>query len=249
MKMNAKPKGWRIGSTDTRFADIAPSSYDAEARSVECVISMGSPVQRFYGTEQLRIAKNAVILDRMKTSGIPLLDSHQQDGIDKHLGRFARTWIASRDGQPALMGQIVFNDTERGRLAEGMVKRGEIAGISAGYTVREWEVSDKDGRIIDPETTRINFDDDLTFTATRWELHEGSLVSVPADAASMIRSLGSGKDRQHPAIDEFERRAVRITKRFGDSSITYEFPPTNKNNEDVRARMQARQAMYARMRT
>lgn len=241
------------GEIDTRFADVKPSSYNEKARTVDAVISVGSPVQRFYGTEVLRISKDAVDTSRMNSAGIPLLDSHQQSGIDNHLGRFTKTWIA-RD---ALMGTIQFNDTPRGRQAEGMVKRGEIAGISAGYTVNEWQITDANGRVIDPEIERIRYDeDDLTFTAIKWSLHEASLVSVPADPQSYIRSLGSGKDRQHPMIDDFERRAVRVTKRFGDASITYEFDPTaitggskkSNHNEEARARMQARQRMIDRMR-
>jgi hypothetical protein len=154
---------------------------------------MGSPVQRFYGTEVLRISPEAVNLDRM-TGGsiIPLLDSHQAAGINNALGRFTKTWFR-RGG---LMGTIAFNETPNGELAMGMVERGEIAGISAGYCVNEWEITDSDGRVIDPDVERVRWDEDgLTFTATRWSLHEGSLVTVPADSLSGIRSMGSGLDR------------------------------------------------------
>src|SRR6185437_17069396 len=103
---------------------------------------------------------------------------------------------------------------------EGMVARGEIKGISAGYQVREWEVTDGDGRVVDPE--RISFDGDLTFTAVRWELLEGSLVSVPADAPAMIRSMGGSNP-------DGTGRA--------------------EHNADVLARMQARQDVIDRMRS
>lgn len=191
--MKNKTFDWRRISQEKRLASVttSPSSYDADARTVECIISMGSPVSRYYGTETLRISQDAVILDRMKQSGIPLLDSHNQHGIDNALGRFSRVWVGTEKGKPALLGRITFNDTERGRLAEGMVARGEIKGISAGYQVREWEIRDKNGTVLDPEIMRINFDDDLTFEATRWELLEGSLVSVPADGVALIRSFGN----------------------------------------------------------
>ncbi|KJC60477.1 hypothetical protein UP10_12750 [Bradyrhizobium sp. LTSPM299] len=148
------------------------------------MISTGSPVVRPYGTEVLRIAREAVKLDRMKSSGIPLLDSHQQVGLNNHLGRFVDMWIMG-GAKPALMGRILFNETREGKRAEGMVARGEIAGISAGYRVNEWEIKDSKGRVIDPEVENLRWDDDLTFTATSWELFEGSLVSVPADAARL----------------------------------------------------------------
>jgi phage head maturation protease len=190
--MNYHPRGVAPGQTQTRFASTKPSSYDAETRTVNCVISTGSPVVRFYGTEKLRISADAIDLSRMSSSGIPVLDSHQQTGISNALGRIVKVWFARN----ALMGTIAFNDTPEGRKAEGMVARGEIAGISAGYTVREWEITDKSGKVLDPEVQRINFDDDLTFTAKRWELVESSLVSVPSDSAAMVRSLGGSHDRQ-----------------------------------------------------
>jgi hypothetical protein len=205
------PPGLARGSTAKRFADVAPSSYDKKKRTVQAVISKGSAVQRWYGTEKLKISSDAVILDRMGTSGIPLLDSHNQYGIDNALGCFTRTWV-TRD---ALMGEITFNDTDRGRRAEGMVARGEIKGISAGYTVREWEITDKDGRVLDPENDRLATDGSLTFTATSWELLAGSLVSVPADAPSMIRSIsfGSGRDRVLPTQSTpIGRRAAALAR-------------------------------------
>jgi hypothetical protein len=238
---SAGPRGWCAGATDTRFADVAPQSYDKKSRTVDAVLSMGSPVKRFYGTEILRIDEKSVMLQRM-ASGIPLLDSHNQASISNALGRVTETWF----NRGALMGKLKFNDTKEGRIAEGMVARGEIAGISAGYRVDEWEIADQDGRAIDPEKEMVRWDDDLTFTATRWELLEASLVAVPADGAAGIRSLGSGGDRPVPEVDELARRSIRIIKRFGDASVTYEFPEIGRAKllADIQARMQARQAMH-----
>jgi hypothetical protein len=183
------PRGWHAGLVEHRFLDTKPTSFDASTRTVDAVISMGSPVVRFYGTEVLRISPEAVGLDRMKGgSMIPLLDSHQGGGIANALGRITSTWFA----RSALWGKLAFNETPNGDLAMGMVERGEITGISAGYMVREWEIADAKGNILDPEVSQIRWDDDLTFTAVRWDLHEASLVSVPADPLSGIRSLGGG---------------------------------------------------------
>jgi hypothetical protein len=185
--------GPKAGAIETRFADSKPTSFNAASRTVDCIISMGSPVTRFYGTECLRITPEAVNLDRMKGgSMIPLLDSHQGVGIANALGRFTKTWF----NRGALWGTIAFNETPQGEMAMGMVARGEIAGISAGYQVSEWEITDSDGRVIDPEVERIRWDEDgLKFEAVKWSLHEGSLVSVPADPKSSIRSLGDRVDR------------------------------------------------------
>jgi hypothetical protein len=215
------PRGWTRDQITTRFSNTAPSpsSYDKMNHTVDCVISVGSPVVRFYGVEKLRISPEAVDLERMKNgSMIPLLDSHQNAGIVNALGRFQNIWI--NGGK--LMGKILFNQTLNGQLAEGMVERGEIAGISAGYQVREWEITDADGSVIDPESQQVRWEDGLTFTATRWSLHEGSLVSVPADHLSGIRSLRSGAK-------------VSVPISAGELA-------------NVRARMQARQRMIDRIR-
>jgi phage head maturation protease len=85
------------------------------------------------------------------------------------------------------MATLTFNQTPQGDEALGMISRGEITGVSAGYRVTEWQVADEDGRIIDPETTQWN--DGLTFTALKWELLEISIVSVPADSLAGVRSF------------------------------------------------------------
>jgi len=102
-------------------------------------------------------------------------------------------------------------------MAEGMVERGEIAGISAGYCVREWEISDDAGKILDPDNQQIRWDDNLTFTATRWSLHEGSLVSVPADHLSGIRSMGTNANTiaDIRARMQARQRMSDLNSRFG----------------------------------
>jgi phage head maturation protease len=192
------PRGWSPGKTETRFADSKPTSFNAKTRSVDCIISMGSPVTRFYGVEKLLISPEAVDLSRMKGgSMIPVLDSHQAGSIGNALGKITKTWF-SRGG---LWGTIHFNETPQGELALGMTERGEISGTSAGYCVRDWEITDSDGRVIDPEVERIRWDETgLTFTAVRWSLHECSICTIPADPLSGIRAMGTGLDRAFPGV-------------------------------------------------
>jgi len=177
--------GWHPGLIETRVAAISAKTYSKSERAVDAVISRGSPVKRFYGTETLRIHKDAVMTERLKSGGIPILDSHRQDSITSSLGRMSKVWF---DRGPSLMGRISFNETMEGERAEGMVARGEIGAVSAGYRVETWEIRDSNGKVIDPEVHKVRWDDDLSFEATRWELLEASLVAVPADASAVIRS-------------------------------------------------------------
>jgi hypothetical protein len=184
------PRGWRQDQVLHRFDSSTastPLSYDATARSVNAVLSVGSPVQRVYGVERLRITPESIDLNRVRNGSAPLLDSHQGTSIKNVLGRIQSAWF----DKGALMGKLLFAATEEGKVAEGMVARGEINATSLGYRVEEWEITDADNNILDPEKNHISWDDDLTYTATRFEILECSLVSVPADAQALIRQLAT----------------------------------------------------------
>ncbi|MGY4433973.1 hypothetical protein ACVWWO_006450 [Bradyrhizobium sp. F1.13.1] len=119
-----------------------------------------------------------------------------RNGIGNVLGQIRRAWFSG----DALVGLFSFADTPQGRMAEQMVARGEIRGVSIGYRVNEWEVRDDDGRVLNPDKDRIPLGDDLVFEAKRWELLEASLVSVPADASASIRSLAAIESGARGAI-------------------------------------------------
>lgn len=193
-----------------RFTAMAPRSYDAKKRAVEATLSMGSPVKRIFGTEKLDVSPQAIDLKRLTTSGVPVLDSHNITGIEHVLGRIDDVWFDKK----SLMGRIVFADTESGRRAEGMVARGELTGISVGYRVDQWEIADENGRVLNPKIDFVPFDAELTYTGKRWELLEASLVSVPADSASSVRSIessGNAQDNRSNIMAENIERAEEIT--------------------------------------
>jgi HK97 family phage prohead protease len=197
--MTVTPRGWTPGTIERRFANTAPLSYSEDERAVTAVLSRGADVRRVYGTERLRITRAAINTDRLRSSGIPLLDSHQSSGINNALGKVSRVWF-SPDGAE-LLGRLTFNDTRQGRIAEKMVARGEISGVSIGYRVDEWSVTDGNGDPVNQDHAR--WDDDLVYEAVRWTLLECSLVSVPADADAAIRSLGN---RHFDSISEIRTR-------------------------------------------
>jgi hypothetical protein len=178
------PRSWAPPDTQRRFADIG--TYDQQAHTAQAILSVGAEVTRSYGVEALMIAPSAVDLGRVRNGLCPVLDSHQIAGIDNVLGRVTDAWFESG----RLVGAIAFD--QNGRKAEDMVARGAIKGVSIGYSVSEWRVSDSNGNIVDPDRDRLSWDAEYRFTAVKWELLEVSLVSVPADPAAMIRSRSLG---------------------------------------------------------
>jgi len=225
-----------FGDTATRLL-ARPMTFDKTEHTVEAVLSVGSPVKRFYGTEILKISADAIDLSRIKTGGVPVLNSHDQFNALGILGKVDSSWItANSSGKNELRGLLRFSQTDEGIKAAGMVERGEIAGISAGYRVETWLITDAEGRVIDPEVDRIRFDDDLTFTATRWTLLEASLCAIPADQLSTIRMRGGDC-----AVPD----AIFALAGIGAAEVA-PLPAAGFSVSDAIARTRARQAMHDR---
>lgn len=182
--MTSGPPSWLPSTIIQRYATVTPSSVDTVTRSVSCIISSGAPVVRFYGIEVLEISRAAIDTSRVALGLCPVLDSHQATTIISALGIVTESWIQGR----SLWGRLQFNETPQGELAFGMVRRGELNGISAGYRVTRWRLEDEDGEILDQENTYWSDGDNFTYIAERWELLECSCVNIAADAGAGIRN-------------------------------------------------------------
>ena len=152
-------------------APFTPATIDEANRTVELIASTGAGVVRadFDGPfiERLEVTQAAVDLSRL--DGMPLLDSHRQDGLDRILGVVRGVRF---DG-----GNLVVK-VEFSPRAEAVwtdVRAGIIRNVSIGYGPLKW----KEGT--DAKGARIR-------TITRWELQEVSLVPVGADPAAKVRS-------------------------------------------------------------
>lgn len=159
------------GQVQTRFASFVPESYDASTRSVEAVFSTGARRRTWFGFEELEISPEAVNLSRVAAGQVRALDHHNQYQIEAIVGSVTESRVEGAN----LVGRIVFADTDFGRKVEGMVARGELSGISVGYTIETIE--------------RVGVEDERDiWRVTRWTLMEVSFVSVPADASAGVRS-------------------------------------------------------------
>lgn len=201
-RLAAPPSG-----PQARFAAFQPETYNADTRTVELVLSIGAAVNRGYWIEELEISTSAVDISRVARGLVPLLDSHNRWSLGAILGKIMAVRFETVDGAMALTATAAFADTVQGREAEAMVQRGELRGVSIGYNPTAWQVVS-----IDAET------EVRTWRATRWELTEASLVSVPADAAAGVRSAQtpSGQAAGSPGStaaptseDEDMRRSLR----------------------------------------
>lgn len=149
---------------ETRSASFAPTSLNREAGTVEVVISTGADVKRPGYIERLAIGRENVTL----APRLPVLDSHRQASIADVKGKVDS--VRFDDG--AIVATLRISDPD----ALAAIERGDVTGVSIGYSVTAWE------------ETAVPQSRDRVRTATAWTLKEVSLVAIPADPSALIRS-------------------------------------------------------------
>lgn len=156
----------------TREALLPRSSWNAETRTFDMVMSVGAPVERF--------DMNGVFDEVLDLRGasmpalVPLLDTHNRFGLDGKLGEV--TGIRLERGQ--LIGTATLS--RHAPLAQRIAAElgdGVKYGVSIGYQVHAWSEQ------TDPTTKR------RTKQATSFDVLEASLVAIPADPAATTRSF------------------------------------------------------------
>lgn len=154
----------------TRRAPITPSSYSADAQTVEAVISTGAPVRRrdHRGVYIERLDLSAV--DPATLIGLPVLDNHRQSGSEHVVGVITE---ARRD--PAgLVATIRLSQADDVASTRTKVAEGVLRGVSIGYSEISRVETVENGERVRTVTPRIR---------------EASFVATPADPAAVIRSV------------------------------------------------------------
>jgi HK97 family phage prohead protease len=183
------------GGRGQRDLAITPSSYNAEARTVEAILSSGAAVRRYYFTEELEISDDAIDLSRVTAGVCSLLDTHQQYSLENKIGMI----VSARVENGQLIGVFSFADTPKAREIEARVAAGEVRAISVGYRVTRWQISQTD------DTGHE------TWRAVAWELLEASFVSVPADPNAVVRSAPSTSPHGQQQEDDMKRNLPGAT--------------------------------------
>lgn len=176
----------------TRRASINASSFNAKENTFSAVISAGTPVKRrdpFDGSlyfEALAITPAAVRLGRVKDGVVPLLNSHRSNSLADRLGIVT----ATRMEYGRLIADIRLSQSDDANAVAADIAAGTPPNVSIGYQVHAMtEAASSRG-------------DTPTHTATDWELMEVSLVPIPADPKTHIRSQkGLDMDDQDEGID------------------------------------------------
>lgn len=161
-----------------RAAPLRPNTFDAEANTVELVLSTGAAVQRAGYVEKLDI--NGA--DLRGAVGAPVLDTHNQGSTRSVLGVIVKAWKA--DGEIRARVQLSKRADVAGIV--GDIREGILRNVSIGYSVKRWADS------TDSKGNRVR-------TAVAWSIHEASIVPISADKGAQTRSMKMRKTKKGSA--------------------------------------------------
>jgi len=210
-------------------AAFTPSTVNAEARTVEVVFATDTPVQRYdwsndrYFDEVLSFDPKHVRMERMATA--PVLDNHSSyGGVKNQLGVCENARIEGGKGLTTLR----FSRREDVAGVFQDVQDRIIQNVSVGYRVHKYE-----------RLMPVNEGDPVVYRAIDWEPMEVSLVSVPADPKSGVRS--QEKESQYEVEIIFSQQNQNRNIMLENENKAIETPPTSErkeapvNTEQVRA--------------
>lgn len=171
-----------------RWRSAALGQFNEENRTVEMSFASETPCLDWWGDKEiLRCNDEAMNTERFAAGVMPILFNHKRDAV---VGKPTRIWTESGRAY----AEIQFAQTEEAEKIMGLVKDGFIRGVSVGYRVNEWTLIEKGHKSEDGI-------EGPAWIATRWEVFEASIVTVPADA-----SVGVGRSLPFP--DDFENNIV-----------------------------------------
>lgn len=213
----------------TRRAVFAPDTFNADAGTVEAVISTFAPVQRKGFMERLDPAG----LDTSRLIGAPVLDGHRQGSARDVIGTIAGHRM--EDGK--LVATIRLSGAADAAPIVERIREGTIKGVSIGYRVTRWaESTDPNSR------ARVR-------TAAAWSISEVSAVAIPADSGAQFRgeNMENEDDIQtveNPAAET--RAAIRQICRSAGMTAEQADDMIDRELSITEARAEAFEAMQRR---
>lgn len=187
-KKSLTPSTLKIPAELSRTAIFERASVDEEKRTVSMSVSSDVPYKRFFGTEILSHAAQAVRLARLKSAGA-LLFNHDRNA---HIGRVIS---AETDGKKLnIVAQ--FGNSQLAKEKFQDVMDGILREASIGYEIHKMIERKSDG----------DDDEDDIFEAIDWEPYEASLVTVPAD---LTVGVGRGAREKEVPVDNLKGTATR----------------------------------------
>lgn len=213
----------------TRRADLAPSSYDAEAQTIEATISTGAPVRRRDSRGNFIERLDLSTVNPESLIGLPVLDGHRQSGARDVVG----VVVSARHENGSLVAVIQLSSAEDVRSTVQKIVEGTIRATSIGYSIASQSESFENGERVKTVVPRIL---------------EVSLVAIPADPGATIRSREMDDDviDDNVTMPEQQQQQIRAIGELADLPPSFAEEQIRNNATIEEARAAARQALIAR---
>jgi hypothetical protein len=178
------------------------SSFDPEARTVDMVLATENPVRRrsYNGDydEILVVNKSAINTARID-SGMSVLDSHRDSGMDSRIGSIVPGSFRIESGQAIVTAKLSRNP--KGEAIFNDLSDGHVIGVSVGYRIEKEERTDAQRGGV------------ATVRCVLWEPMEISCVAIPADATATTRNYEG---------NEMSKTTEKTTRSAADESMIVE---------------------------
>lgn len=198
-----------------RAGETVPSTFNAEERTFEALISSGATVGRRDARGAFNERLDLSTVDLESLVGLPVLDGHRQNGSEHVVG----TIVAVRREGAGIIAKFRLSAADDVRNVATKIGEGSLRGVSIGYSAAERsEGADKStGR----RTVTI-----------KPKILEVSIVPIPADPLALIRSndmpeLITPEDRaEHRAHVRTIARQSGLSSDWADEQIDGELTIT-----------------------
>lgn len=210
-------------------AAFQPKSWNEDARTVELVWTTGARVRRndwLDGEyeEELVVTEEAVDMGRLMSGNAPLLAAHDSDSLSSIIGVVESAWILGPNGRKEGRAKVRFSSRADVEPILQDVRDGIIRNVSVGYRVHNWEKRQAKG------------DDVPVMRAVRWEPYELSLVPIPADGRSQVRT---GQGEVFPTtIEEIEMERHVAESGSGGAAETEVLEPVVETQAEVETQVE-----------
>lgn len=179
---------------------------DGEEKAMRVSISSDTPYLRYdYWADEeyyeLLSHEPGDVSDGRLKSGLPALYNHMRD---QHIGR--ATSFAN-DGHKITVSGIKWSESPDAQEKKRDIDSGVLVDTSVGYTILD------DGECVGAK-------DGIPIYKFKWEPHEFSFVTIPADF-----SVGVGRQREHKPEGEPRKISVRVDEKKVDNSSRKENKP------------------------
>ena len=211
-------------------------SLEGEGNRFSMLVADEVLMDRGWGYIKLKVRKENINAQRLKSSNVPLLDSHN---MDKPIGKVES--ISAENGQ--LKATAVFSKNPKPQAILADIKDGIRVGVSPGLNITKYsEDKHKDGRPI--------------ITAEEWELIEISSVATPqSPKARMTEALQFGiktnsevefnMENEEKVSDNRVEEILEVGKENNDAEGALEAALAGKTKEEYMLSLLEKRKVYA----